>query len=114
MRGAKPPSMYTLIVSDPKASSRYPWVHWLLVNVRGGDLSTGQAVYPYEGPTPPSGRHTYYFKLYEQPLGVIQAPATPGRGDFDSAAFIADNQLVEVASVHMFVAAKKIEAAPAT
>ncbi len=44
---AEPNAFYTLIMSDPDAPSRKEpsiaeVLHWLVVNVQGNDLSTGQ------------------------------------------------------------------------
>lgn len=42
--------------------------HWLVGNIKGGDVSTGQVITPYVGSKPPngSGLHRYIFLIYEQ------------------------------------------------
>lgn len=65
-----------LIVDDPDASGG-TWIHWLVWNIppsATGFSEGAHIVYPngengwgkteYIGPSPPSGTHHYYFKLY--------------------------------------------------
>ena len=63
-----------LIVDDPDAPGG--WVHWILFNVspktttikedsQPGDQGTNDfGRLDYGGPCPPSGKHTYYFRIY--------------------------------------------------
>ncbi|XP_035201075.1 phosphatidylethanolamine-binding protein 4 isoform X3 [Oxyura jamaicensis] len=71
---------YVLVLVDPDAPSRADprnrfWRHWLLADVRGTDLRTGdlkgRVLTDYVRPTPPprSGYHRYQLRLYEQPAG---------------------------------------------
>uniref|UniRef100_A0A8B9EM23 Phosphatidylethanolamine binding protein 4 n=1 Tax=Anser cygnoides TaxID=8845 RepID=A0A8B9EM23_ANSCY len=71
---------YVLMLVDPDAPSRADprnrfWRHWLLADVRGTDLRTGdlkgRVLTDYVRPTPPprSGYHRYQLRLYEQPAG---------------------------------------------
>jgi Raf kinase inhibitor-like YbhB/YbcL family protein len=76
-----------LIVDDPDAPSKEPWVHWVIYNLPAtvNDLPEGISVavqakvapgaiqgknswntVGYRGPAPPKGHgtHRYYFKLY--------------------------------------------------
>lgn len=74
---------FALIVDDPDAPTKLPWVHWLVFNIpvtlkklpelgRKKELSDGtkQGITSfkkigYDGPRPPEGKdHRYYFKLY--------------------------------------------------
>lgn len=43
-------------------------LHWLVVNIKGNDVSTGQTISSYKGSGPPkgSGLHRYIFIVYEQ------------------------------------------------
>lgn len=66
--------LYTLIMIDPDAPSRAEpmyreFVHWVVVNMHGCDVTSGETVAPYFGAAPPynSGFHRYYIFLYEQP-----------------------------------------------
>jgi Raf kinase inhibitor-like YbhB/YbcL family protein len=65
-----------LIVDDPDAPARI-WTHWILFNIpiinkineNSVPLSAVQGlndfkVLKYKGPSPPSGTHRYFFKLY--------------------------------------------------
>jgi len=74
---ANPDSLYTIVIIDPDAPSpdqpvMSEWLHWLLVNVRGSDLSSGDLggllLASYAPPTPPqnTGPHRYVLSIYEQ------------------------------------------------
>ena len=49
--------------------------HWLVVNISGNDISSGEVKYAYVGSGPPSGSglHRYVFLLFKQ---------LDGKGDF--------------------------------
>ena len=67
-----------LIVEDPDAVTKKPWVHWLVFNIPktttkvlensipegGTEGYANGGTLGYEGPCPPSGNHRYFFKLY--------------------------------------------------
>lgn len=67
-----------LIVEDPDAVSKKPFIHWLLYNVPPATIQILENKVPkgsiegmtdfgkvgYGGPCPPSGNHRYFFKLY--------------------------------------------------
>ncbi|XP_017079230.2 LOW QUALITY PROTEIN: protein D2 [Drosophila eugracilis] len=70
---AQPGEYYTLIMTDPDAPSRAEpkfreFKHWVLVNIAGNDLSSGEAIAEYIGSGPPQGTglHRYVFLLYKQ------------------------------------------------
>lgn len=70
---SQPDSFYTLLMTDPDAPSRAlptlrEYRHWLLMNVNGTDLSSGDAIFPYQGSGPPQGTgyHRYVFLLFRQ------------------------------------------------
>jgi phosphatidylethanolamine-binding protein (PEBP) family uncharacterized protein len=70
-----PDKHYSLLMVDPDAPSpddpkMREWLHWVVVNIPGSDVSKGFTMTPYNGPTPPRGTHRYVFLLYEQPEGV--------------------------------------------
>ena len=75
--------LYTLLMSDPDASAK-SWLHWLITNIPGesNDITQGQTVMSYSGPTPPSGIHRYIFTLYQQPAGSIMVTKPEDRGNF--------------------------------
>ncbi len=65
---------FALIMDDPDAPSKEPWVHWVVFNIPASQqkLDAAQAIQGsnsygtqgYGGPRPPSGTHRYYFTLY--------------------------------------------------
>lgn len=66
-------SYYTLVVIDPDApKAKYPTLreynHWLVVNINGSDLRSGDVKIEYTGPLPyrRSGLHRIVFLLYKQ------------------------------------------------
>ena len=70
---AEPNSIYTILFTDPDASSRKDpcfreILHWLVVNVHGKDLSSGTTIMPYIGSGPPqgSGLHRYVLMIFKQ------------------------------------------------
>lgn len=71
--------LYTLIMVDPDAPSHNAPVfrsfrHWVVVNIPGSDVATGNTITTYQKPTPPlgSGRHRYVFLVYKQAKGKIE------------------------------------------
>jgi len=69
---------YTLVAIDLDAPSRAQPVnreyqHWLIGNIRGGNISRGETFSEYKAPTPPvgSGLHRYVFLIFKQP-GQVQ------------------------------------------
>ena len=44
------------------------YLHWMVTNIKGNDLSTGQIVAPYLQPFPPfgTGYHRFVFILFKQ------------------------------------------------
>jgi len=66
-------SLYALAMVDPDAPSREnhkmrEWRHWVVVNIPGNNVSKGDVISAYAGPTPPQGTglHRYVFMLYKQ------------------------------------------------
>ena len=82
---------YTLLCVDPD-SLEPAWLHWLVVNCKGGDPSTGTTLTPWEPPTPSTGIHGYFFNLYaHKSLLALDAPTT--RSGFDTNKFVSENGL---------------------
>ena len=55
---AEPNDLYTLVMTDPDAPSRQTPTfreikHWLVVNIKGNDISTGRTIAAYRGSGPP-------------------------------------------------------------
>ncbi|KAJ3657109.1 hypothetical protein Zmor_016137 [Zophobas morio] len=70
---SNPEKYYTLVMFDPDAPSRENNTfadvkHWLVGNIQGGDLSTGDVIAEYFGSGPPKGTglHRYIFVVYQQ------------------------------------------------
>ncbi|XP_055551535.1 protein D3-like [Wyeomyia smithii] len=96
---AEPNAFYTLIMTDPDAPSRAnpkmrEWKHWIVTNIAGSDLTTGETLADYISSAPPegSGLHRYVFLLYKQPGQVQfdepkQSNRNPKRGKFQAAEF---------------------------
>lgn len=73
---------YTLIMTDPDAPSRAnpkvrEWHHWVVGNIRGNNLSSGDVLSEYigSGPPPDTGLHRYVFLVYKQ-TGLIEFTET--------------------------------------
>lgn len=65
---------YTLLMVDPDAPSRLLPIlrenlHWLVINIRGSDVTTGQTIAEYMAPSPGfgTGLHRYVFLAFKQP-----------------------------------------------
>ena len=57
---------YDLIMYDPNAVGGNR-IHWILRNIKGNNIQSGNDFFTYYGPHPPanSGIHNYIFSLYE-------------------------------------------------
>lgn len=67
-------ALYTLCLTDPDAPSRSDpkfreFVHWLVVNIKGSLISSGQTLVKFTGSNPGAGTglHRYCLLLYKQP-----------------------------------------------
>ncbi|KAG7318151.1 hypothetical protein KOW79_017906 [Hemibagrus wyckioides] len=72
--GCDSSKLYTLAMTDPDAPSRKDpkfreWHHFLVVNMKGNDVSSGCVMSDYVGSGPPKGTglHRYVWLVYEQP-----------------------------------------------
>ncbi|KAJ8711436.1 hypothetical protein PYW07_008678 [Mythimna separata] len=71
---ASPDQLYTVAMTDPDAPSRKEpkfreWHHWLVGNVPGNNVASGETLSEYvgSGPPPNTGLHRYVFLVYKQP-----------------------------------------------
>ncbi|XP_055934686.1 protein D2-like [Argiope bruennichi] len=96
--------LYTLIMFDPDVTTpQNPDVadfrHWLVENIPGDDVKSGDMISPYfpTNPAPYSDAHRYTFVVYEQPEGKKlndNFPNKPNkRTHFDLNKFIEDRNL---------------------
>ena len=92
----------TLVMVDPDApSAKNPscrsWLHWIVsnVNTKTEDIRTGREIVKYQPPSPPSGsgKHRYYFLLYEQNDKTVYIKDPDDRCRFDVDAFSTENDL---------------------
>ncbi|XP_064080072.1 protein D2-like isoform X2 [Macrobrachium nipponense] len=67
-------NLYTLCMTDPDAPSRQnpimrEFLHWLVVNIPGCELSKGETLAQFVGSGPPKGTglHRYVYLAYQQP-----------------------------------------------
>ena len=64
-------SLWTLLMTNPDghfSENTSEYLHWMVTNIKGNDLSTGQVVAPYLQPFPPfgTGYHRFVFILFKQ------------------------------------------------
>ena len=71
---SEPDSFYTLLMVDPDAPTRQSpkfkeWMHWMVVNIPGNNVSQGEEKVGYVGAGPPkdTGLHRYVFMVFKQP-----------------------------------------------
>ncbi|MDI2131305.1 YbhB/YbcL family Raf kinase inhibitor-like protein [Yinghuangia seranimata] len=106
-------ALYTVCMVDPDAPSRRSpsyrsWLHWLVVNVPGEDVTAGDVVTNYQGAQPPSGTgpHRYALVVFRQP-GPIEPAATnlegAPRGGFDLRTFARSHGLATAVAGSHFV-----------
>ena len=114
-----PTDCYTLVMIDPDAGKQKPndprpgdsdryFLHWLVVNISGGDLASGRTVVSYKGPSPPpkTGKHEYMFLLYKQACGLTNAIEPESRANWSLESFLEGKVLTLVSQVSMYVASE--------
>ena len=111
----------TLVMIDPDAggkpngprpgnSDKY-YLHWIVVNIHDGDVSTGDPIVPYQGPTPPpltgkNYKHEYIFQLYEQPCGLTTGLNVKDRPQWSLQQFLRGKNMKLLESKSIFVPTK--------
>lgn len=86
------------------------WLHWLLTNVKGTDLSTATIIQDYEGPAPPkgSGPHRYILLIFEQANGEeINVSPISQRPNFNIQEFIEGQKFSEPLAGNFFLSENK-------
>jgi phosphatidylethanolamine-binding protein (PEBP) family uncharacterized protein len=64
-----------------------------------GNVSEGDVLVPYRGPTPPAGtgQHRYMFLLYKQAVGITSGMNIQERSNWNLQQFLQGKELSEVA-----------------
>ncbi|ORX61474.1 PEBP-like protein [Hesseltinella vesiculosa] len=107
-------AQYTLMMIDPDAPSREqrefgPWRHWVVVNIKAGDVHLGQQHTPYTGPgpLPNSGEHRYIFLLFQQAQQDKMFPAMAHEGRLQRRCFafkdFASDHSLELVAMNYFL-----------
>jgi len=83
----------TLVMYDPDAVTSPGWLHYLVINIPNGDISKGDNIISYEGPSPPpgSGSHHYIFEQLSQTSPFTTS--IQNRGEFNINQFKKQNNL---------------------
>uniref|UniRef100_A0A914V6R4 Potassium channel domain-containing protein n=1 Tax=Plectus sambesii TaxID=2011161 RepID=A0A914V6R4_9BILA len=73
----EPDALYALMMTDPDAPSRAnpirrEWRHWLVVNIIGKDLSSGQTLTSYVGPGPPPTTAVMLLDWFRSKFGPVE------------------------------------------
>ncbi|CAK9302840.1 unnamed protein product, partial [Gordionus sp. m RMFG-2023] len=110
--------LFTLIMTDPDAPSREKpiyreWHHWLVVNIPGNNIKSGDEISQYIGSGPPKGTglHRYVFLVYKQPgkidiskLTKLTNKSGDGRGNFKAEKFANEHHLKPLVACNFFQA----------
>jgi phosphatidylethanolamine-binding protein (PEBP) family uncharacterized protein len=99
----EPNKQYTLLMFDPDAAAKPSWAHWILINITSSNNYT--TLLSYSPPSPPVGKHRYFFGLFEQTTGTIYPEIPYSRAAFNYMQFIDDNHLKLVAEKTIIVSA---------
>ncbi|XP_056393146.1 phosphatidylethanolamine-binding protein 1-like [Hyla sarda] len=98
--GMDPKKLYTVILTDPDVPGKHDrsmaqWHHYLVVNVKGNDLNSGNTLTEYvgSGAGKGTGLHRYTWLVYEQPTSLkcdephLSDRTAQGREKFNAHAF---------------------------
>ncbi len=95
---------HTLIMWDPDAPEP-SYLHWLVTNIPGSDISKGQVAMNYAGPTPPSGTHRYYIGVYRQDTEPLDQLGDLKRSGWNNEEFISKYNLTPIGQTYFTVKA---------
>ena len=105
---------YTLIMIDPDAPRREDpvfrsWLHWLVINIKNGQVSNGTEIISYNPPTPAvgSGRHRYVYLLFQQEQKQRRADTIHKRSKFNINDYASKNELARVSGFLYFTTESK-------
>ena len=94
-----PGKLYTIIMVDPDAPSNSNpiyrnWLHWMIVN-------TTDTIAPFHpsNPSTGTGKHRYYFYLFEQKYPIKKNLTFSSRQNFDLELFVKNNELKPISCV---------------
>ena len=101
-------AFYTLLMTDPDAGLVVrEWHHWLVGNIQGSNVTSGDVLSQYVSSAPPLGTffHRYVLLIFKQPNGrmvdysEVQKIAYTGKGraKFDTKNFIKKYMLTTIA-----------------
>jgi phosphatidylethanolamine-binding protein (PEBP) family uncharacterized protein len=103
--------LYSLLMVDPDAPSREnpvkrSWLHWLVVNIKGHDIATGETKVSFNPSTPPpdSGFHRYVFLVFRQTGKLSNVQKFSNRGGFDAVDFVTKYGLGKPVAVNFYEA----------
>jgi len=91
---------YTVFMIDLDATEG-AWLHWMVINMHSGDVSSGQTVVEYSAPTiPTSGVHRYLLLVYVESerlpssvISLIAADQKAGRAAYKLQEFVKAHNL---------------------
>ncbi len=78
--------LYSLVFYDLDAPQGV-FTHWLVINIPGENIDSGQTLIDYYAPHPPSGIHRYFIEIYQQP-GKLPAISGLTHTNFDREAWV--------------------------
>ncbi len=94
----------TLIIYDITTSPHF--IHTIIENIRNNDINTGNVVLSYLPPSPPSGKHEYIIKIYQQNKSFKDAKSSDRHYDIDT--LIRKNKLDEVSELSFLVSSSSL------
>lgn len=114
----EPDFLYTMIMTDPdypdrKGHKQREFQHWVVVNIRGTGILSGNVTTEYYPPQPAEGTgpHRYVFTIFKQPKGRINvterkilSKQVDHRGNFQTMKFAEKYGLGDPVAANLFTA----------